>query len=154
MSRFVPLLLAILSLGFAPAPFLAPRPGRVADDLKLFQGEWEELRSTHTEAGRRVENGADKFLTAAYAGRSLTYRYKGAVLRQWEIVRIDSKANPKRMELRGVGPENLNVRMRCIFKFEGDRLVESYPGEVGGDYAPDFSFRPGYWLTVSRRKKP
>ena len=36
----IPILLAAVSLGFAPAPFLTPRAGTADADLKALEGEW------------------------------------------------------------------------------------------------------------------
>src|SRR5262245_9704087 len=111
MSRTVLPLLAAVSLGFAPAPFLKHvRPGPAAADLRALRGEWSLVKEYR--GGFWREGDFDE--SAVFADGSLTLRFKNTVTNRLVIACIDPKANPKRMEVRIVGDDDPPTRIRCI----------------------------------------
>lgn len=148
MSRVVTLLLTAASLGFAPAPFVPPKLSTEEADLKAFQGEWVLRQSSNGNS--KLEG--DGLTTETYAGRSITCKVRGRVSMRWEIAHIDAKANPRRMELRNLDPKSPYPRLKCIYKFEGDRAIYCYPSKSAGDYPADFSNRGTNWVAVYKKK--
>ena len=89
-------LLAVLSLGFAPAPFPKPaKPVPVDTDLMALQGEWLE------EGGSQV--------VYLFAGTKVTVTQNGRHCSGW-IMALDPKRIPKAMDLAGDGTTTRGAR--------------------------------------------
>src|SRR5687767_13257210 len=76
-------LLAVLSLAFAPLPF--PRPGKggkAASDLKALQGEWVQVSCSLNGGPPAASGGED---TAVYDGARLTRLSKGVASARWVV---------------------------------------------------------------------
>src|SRR5258708_5742611 len=107
------LLVAALTLGFAPAP--PPRPNSKADLHKL-QGSW----SVTTEEGGGwtgflFSPGGQTFITqASYSHKSGDGAFCSAC-----SITVDARARPKRLDF-GKG------YVRAIYRLEGNALLVSY----------------------------
>src|SRR5947208_2033134 len=97
------LLLAVLCLAFAPAPFPRPdrRPG--CADLKAMQGEWVLVRETYATGPPRPK----RHLRASVAGRHIIISPSGdALAGQWVLALAPGK-KPKTVDLTLVGGRRL-----------------------------------------------
>jgi hypothetical protein len=95
MPRLI-LLLAVLALGFAPAPFLPKKPTRGETDFQIFQGVWAEMPSadSDTPSTSNVEY--------VFRGADVQVLQNRAQVSRWTMTLEVDKA-PKRMILRAVG---------------------------------------------------
>ncbi len=122
MRRLFPLL-AALSLGFAPAPFLAQKPTSVEADLKALEGEWEQV----SEA---VDGGAPMPppypISDVFAGGRLATTHGGEVASRWRVT-LSPTATPKAMDILGESPDNFHgLLIRLVYRIEGDMLTVCY----------------------------
>src|SRR5262245_44308779 len=98
-----PLLLcvALLSLGFAPAPFPRHERRAPADSWAEMRGDWQLIRVTADRMIPHYKHGDD----AAYA------------------LTIDISVRPARFALRGVGVQVQGREYSGIWRVEGDTLI-------------------------------
>jgi uncharacterized protein (TIGR03067 family) len=147
MSRFVLLLLAGLSLAFAPAPFLAKKPNPVAAELEALQGEWH--LHEYTSGGSPVGCSA----TYVIAGGRCDVRQKGAVVSRWKVT-LDLSASPPAMIWLGKAPNaSLGKQIRFRYRRDSDTLRLCW----GGLDAPlPAGFTPSKHVIVEvlKRRKP
>src|SRR5262249_27432193 len=128
MSRIaLPLLLAVSSLAFAPAPL--PRPDRTGD-LGRLQGGW--LLVSKTVGGRTQQESPERVWT--FRGSQLRISY-GWLSDEWEVS-LDPRASPRTMqtqtaEFREPGTGRPRV-VRYLYRIDGDRLVVCYDGARWG----------------------
>jgi uncharacterized protein (TIGR03067 family) len=152
MRQLVPVLLAALSLGFAPAPLLAPKAGALSADLRALQGEWQIVRRSYLGLVRDVQKDG---YTATIKGDHCMFFKSGEVIDRWRIS-LRPQARPSAMDIqcpvttyRGAGP------LRCIYRLQGDTLTLAYlttwPEETGRPTGFDSK---GLSTLVLRRKKP
>jgi uncharacterized protein (TIGR03067 family) len=145
MSRYAPFLAALLSLGFAPAPF--PKPDTTRTDLRKLQGEW--TRASYTAGGR--ENVSARGATIVFAGALLTYSQEGNILGKY-TVSLDAKKKPGVFDFKEI---ESNTNYRGIYKLEGDTLTLCYrSGSAENDRPTDFDpGRPLVIVSVYKRSK-
>jgi uncharacterized protein (TIGR03067 family) len=114
----LPLMLALPSLAFVPAPFpKQSRPGGAAAELALLQGEWVPVRTT-LDGGEVADQGGQVMVVS---GRELTHLYRGKVTAAWTID-PDAAARPRRLDLRG-RHQGREVSLLQIYRVEGDSLT-------------------------------
>jgi uncharacterized protein (TIGR03067 family) len=148
MRSLAPLLLAAVSLAFAPAPFPKP-PKPVKDDLTALQGPWQRL--SYTFGGNPVTLVAPDggSIHAVIKGNKLTYTQGTLVHGVWTFT-PDRTVTPRRFT---VVWKQGGTRLSGIYKVEGDTLTMQCGSK--GEYPPTFDpNRPGYYFSVFKRAKP
>jgi uncharacterized protein (TIGR03067 family) len=136
-------LLSVLCLAFAPAPFR--RPDRVADpkyELHRLQGEWVRV-SLHID-GKPSTASTEMSVTG-------TRMQFGSVDDRWDIS-IDPRASPRRIDL--VRTNDRKNVFRGIYRLDGDSLTvcaRQYGSPADRPTTFDSSAR-GVWFEVYKRK--
>lgn len=163
MSRTVLVLLAAVSLGFAPAPFLEPKAGSAAADLKALQGEW--TLATYTHGGKPVLRDAGVRLkpiqgvvgppaspaeeSLVIVGTSMDERIDGFCFAKRSF-KIDA-----RKILRAIDFSAGNGTCRGVYRIDGDTLTISFSHIIGDARPADLAgLQPNIYLKVYKRKKP
>ena len=101
-------LIAFLSLGFAPVPFpKPPKPVPAVMDLEALQGRW-------------LEEGTGQ-VVYQFAGAKVTVTQRGMVCSTW-IMTLDPKRMPKAMDLAG-DEESRGSSIPYEYKLDGDKLT-------------------------------
>ncbi len=151
MHRITALLLAAFTLGFAPAPFLAPRPGRAGDDLKSLQGEW--TMTACTSGGANIPLPGPR--GAVFIGGRLEVIVDGALFSRWKVT-LNSGRSPGVLSLVGeASPAVYAGRvLRGCYRLEGDSLTIAYGGARWDTQPADTRPGPGVTVHVYKRKKP
>jgi uncharacterized protein (TIGR03067 family) len=146
MRRILPLL-AVLLMGFAPAPF--PKPGRnTTADLAALRGEWE-LVSASSNGGPFSADGG--WSSSVYDGNRLSSFRKGVATCKW-IVTLYPLKEPKRMDLKEVDAPGQAVL--CIYKLDGDTLTLAYHfGAHASERPTDFKPHESTFIEVLKQKK-
>jgi uncharacterized protein (TIGR03067 family) len=122
MSKLLLLVLAVLLLGFAPAPF--PRPetrDQTRADLKKMQGDWIAVRDTTWFAGNGggITSGQAAQGRVSIVGNTLIYSQAGKVASRW-VIRLDTSKKPRAIDSRQTDGPGLRLG---VYKFEGDTLT-------------------------------
>jgi uncharacterized protein (TIGR03067 family) len=139
------LVIAGLSLAFAPAPF--PKPGKREskdDDLARMQGAWVRV-----ELGIGVEPNPDNCRVTITGTRMQFPSASDA----WNLT-LDLGKKPRTIDARHV--DNANSLFRGIYRFEGDNLIICWRG-AGADPERPTEFTAGVrevWYQVYKRQKP
>jgi uncharacterized protein (TIGR03067 family) len=146
MRRVLPLL-AVLLMGFAPAPF--PKPGRDGrDDLAAMRGEWEVVGESLS--GSPLRPAAASY-TAVYDGNRVDMLTNGVAIAKW-VVTLDPSKKPKRMDLKKADAPG--QALLCIYKLDGDTLTFAYYNRVNAPERPiDFNPNRLMVIEVYKRKK-
>ena len=145
------LLLPVLLLGFAPAPF--PRPNPATDDQKAIQGDWKLISRTY-------EGGEEDHIvsTLEVKGNRWAFCNAESSFKSPFIVSFRGKRRPWFYD--GKSGDTPVVSMEGIYKVEGDTLIICYitdelilqnPATRPLDFEGG---KPGTWLDVFTRKKP
>jgi uncharacterized protein (TIGR03067 family) len=110
--------LAVLMLGFAPAPFsLADKAPSGTNDLKKLEGEWCMVSATYE--GRPAFRTTK--VTLRIEGTTLTPYYDASIPRTYTLM-LDSRKIPKVVDYRH--PEDGKEHTwRGIYRLEGDILT-------------------------------
>jgi uncharacterized protein (TIGR03067 family) len=147
MRRFLPLL-CVLSLGFAPAPFIKPSgPRRPADDLAMLQGEWAQVKYAIGGGGLRDTRGGGNFVR--FAGGKMSFHTGARMNTSWSFT-LDPMKSPKWIDLRNDAGRTL----MCIYKIEGDTLTFCFRNAVGAPDRPaEFKPEGRVGLGVYERRK-
>jgi uncharacterized protein (TIGR03067 family) len=133
------LLVVLLSIAFAPAPF--PRQRRVDDgprDLQAMQGTWAERfadSAAVTIAGDRMEYHPDHV---------------------WKL-RLNARANPRRIEAAGIGSGVAGQVRRGIYRLEKGKLIICWGRRSDDDLVWPASLDPFHkdvWIEVFTLVKP
>jgi uncharacterized protein (TIGR03067 family) len=114
-------LLAVLLVGFAPAPFPKGKSDN-RTDLEKMEGTWE----LHT---RVVDGKAGKPSRVRWviSGPSLTI-HDGSATYRWRLV-LGTKAKPRAMDMhreRGENPMPWGDELRAVYAVDGDTLTVCY----------------------------
>src|SRR4051812_36607837 len=143
LTRIPFLVVAALSLGFAPAP--RARPNNGSTDLQKMQGVWVPITSS-------TGNQPDLALRMAISGDRLTYTRAGKIICEYTLT-LDASRTPHAYESKGVGGVNLGVSFSGIYSVNGDTLKFCYNGK---DNRPAAFEGPnkGSFLEVYQRVKP
>ncbi|MBY0229583.1 MAG: hypothetical protein K2W96_09915 [Gemmataceae bacterium] len=134
-------LLALLSLGFAPAPFLSKKAKRdSADaDLAAIQGVW--FRTDLTMDGRHRPDRC----RVEIKGKLMQFPSRSDA---WNLA-FDDRAEPRRLSATKVGG---GTAFWGVYKREGDTLVICWTMGKEADRATSFDpMQKGAWLQVFRR---
>jgi uncharacterized protein (TIGR03067 family) len=149
--RACALLLAVVSLAFAPAPF--PKQGDPnKEDLKKMQGSWTTVRRTY---GGKPMTGRGE-MTVVISGDRVKYLVDGMVRTEW-IITLDAKKQPKIFDRKKVSGAGAGQILRGVYRLEGDTLSTCYCQERGVSLERPTDLegaKAGEWLHVMRRKKP
>jgi uncharacterized protein (TIGR03067 family) len=145
--RLAALLLAVLAMGFAPAPF--PRPDKGAADLKKIQGQWVQVAFRRGGDAKSVGN-----MTLEISGDRLKWFRRGEPTVEW-AVKLNGKEKPGRLESKGVAGSVQGFVFRGVYRLEGNTLTICYMrSNEERERAKDFEdTRPDVWLEVFDRKK-
>jgi uncharacterized protein (TIGR03067 family) len=137
MRRVLPLL-AVLLIGFAPAP--APK-----GDLWWMRGEWTTVRCLID--GKELPEPEKAFRSVVEGGR-MRFFLLGCVQRDW-AVRVDEGKTPRVMHR--TASEGAHS---CIYRLEGETLHICYWNqEVPAPPPVDFVARKGVSVEVLKRAK-
>jgi len=143
MRGYVALLLAALSLGFAPAP--PPRPHA---DLKKVQGTWVLVSRTFGGGSWPAEG-----VRVVIAGARIRYYRAGEQRTEWPLT-LDAAKSPKVFDQREVGGSSPGTLYRGIYRLEGDTLTLCH-ALSGASRPADFGGKdPQHRLWVFKRLKP
>jgi uncharacterized protein (TIGR03067 family) len=146
------LVVAVLPLGFAPAPL--PKPDPTKADLKALQGGWVIV--SRTFEGRPV---AHVITRVEIRDDGCTYLDAAGTFRSTWALNLDARLSPRCFDQKfvdGVGfPANVGPFSACgVYALEEDRLTMCYvqdnkkrPTDLDGS-------KPGCWLDVLKREKP
>lgn len=130
MRRALPLL-AVMALGFAPAP--PPRDTPKAD-LARLQGEW--VRSSRSIGDEMREDGAFRM---RIAGGRLSYSRGRADLGSWGF-RLGRDGGVRTIDKEAVGENGRRYHWRGTYKLEGDTLTVCWTAYCGDKNRPrDFT---------------
>jgi uncharacterized protein (TIGR03067 family) len=118
MARPVVFLVVALSLGFAPAPFLARKASPAEADLKALQGVWVPV--DETQGGQPSKDTRPR--EEVYTGDRLVINFHGkAPVARWKVA-LDPTKSPKRMDLLA----GTRVVVRCAYRLDGGTLTVWY----------------------------
>jgi uncharacterized protein (TIGR03067 family) len=123
MRRSALLLLALLSLAFAPAPL--PRPakrGPNGEELKKMQGTWALV--SEREEGRQLRVGN---VRAVIEDNDLTFFVGGKKTGEWTFT-LNATTKPKALDMQMCPPGDLLIR--AVYALEGDTLTICQGGLV------------------------
>src|SRR4051794_12997171 len=146
MRPLVLLTSAVLSLGFAPAPF--PRTASSSDvnktELRRLQGVWELVRYQREKYVRE-----DAGLRLTFAGSRMTWSYDGNVCTEWAVT-VVACASPRVIAQQAV-PAGSRLPQESIYRLKGDELEICSP--LDGLHGRPTSMEPrrGYVLYALRR---
>ena len=130
MIRHSLILIAALSLGFAPAPVYRPKPETKPDDMKLLLGSWE---SVPPNGGVEISSGRIIY------NRSNIY-----------TLTLDPNARPPAYDLSGIAGGTAGRTFTGIYKLEGDTLTLCY--NAGTANRP-VAFGKGFNEVYKRKKR-
>jgi uncharacterized protein (TIGR03067 family) len=146
MRCFLPLL-AVLLVGFAPAPF--PRTDSTKADLKKLQGEW--VRVSHTIGGTPLSPAG---ATLVIAGDRLEYgEHPGK--EGWEV-ELNARTTPKRLDRTWRRSQLLpSAGWIGVYSLQGDTLtICSVRNADDEDRPKDLEGKlPGHVVEVFKRQK-
>jgi uncharacterized protein (TIGR03067 family) len=137
--RRVLLLIVVLSLGFAPAPF--PKQRRADDsqrDLQAMQGKWT---AEFADSASITIVGDRMVYTADYG---------------WKFT-LNAKTTPKRIEALGAGPSLAGKTRLGIYRLEKDKLTICWRQDSVSKPDWPMSFEPAQkdvWIEVFTPVKP
>jgi uncharacterized protein (TIGR03067 family) len=139
------LLLALLALGFAPAPF--PRTGRgtpgPAGDLAALQGKWVER-----EGGNQRGRGQTGEYRIVVTGSRLAVHVGDDLRTEW-VITLDESARPRGMTLR---PAKGGDPLEAVYSVERDTFIFCYPlGAPRGTRPAALDSGPGRKCVTLRR---
>jgi uncharacterized protein (TIGR03067 family) len=151
MRRLVPLLLAVLPLVFAPAPFLPKKMNDAEAELKALQGDWARHEYNY---GLQALGGMDGSCT--FTGRTYIARQSGKVISEWSVT-LDTSKTPGVMRLRRERPDDNRVKaaavLSCRYRLDGETLTMSWD-ERGDSLPDDLRPRTGFAVEIMKRKRP
>jgi uncharacterized protein (TIGR03067 family) len=145
VRRGVLLLIASLSLAFAPAPF--PRRGKRepnASDLQKMQGAWVRV-----QLGISAQPSADNCAVTITGDRMQFPSRTDA----WTLT-LDPGRRPRTID--ATRADNSKSLFRGIYRFDGDSLIICWRGAGADPQRPaDFTAGvQGVWYQVYKRRKP
>jgi uncharacterized protein (TIGR03067 family) len=114
MRRLTLLLLASLSLAFAPAPFGKADTSKA--DLKRLQGTWQLVAVTN---GKNLARIGD--IRIVIAGNDVTVQIDGNVFGKWSFT-LDAGKRPKAIDLTETVWETKRDEGKGIYSLDGDTL--------------------------------
>jgi uncharacterized protein (TIGR03067 family) len=139
------LVLAVLSLGLAPAPL--PRPDKSKEDLKRLQGEWHRVRVT---VGGNFYLEKPHETTIVVAGDRMKYALAGRPTNEWAFT-LDATRGPPRFDRKGVKGDANGLIFRGIYRLDGDTFILC---SREGDRPVDFrGAAPSVYVEAFQRKK-
>jgi uncharacterized protein (TIGR03067 family) len=139
--RTCALLVAGLTLGFAPAPFSQPNSTR--GDRKKLQGEWVRVR--YTLNGKPVTTAA---IRVVIAGDRLRYGAAPGV-DEWALT-LDATKKPKVLDFKSVSPGGKTFW--GVYRLEGDTLtIWSRAGDNEALRPKDYGEGAGVCVEVFKR---
>jgi uncharacterized protein (TIGR03067 family) len=142
------LLLPVLSLALAPAPFL--RPSKTpADDMKQMQGEW--ACASYIIEGKPRDVVA-RPLTITIRGNLMSF---GSPTDTWRV-NLKWLGHVRCMDLDRAGRTAGTDLSLGIYRLKGDTLTICWR-DLSKDKARPLSFnpaQPGVWVSVWKRKGP
>jgi uncharacterized protein (TIGR03067 family) len=149
MCKYAMLLAAVMSLGFAPAPFpKPPKPDATKDDTKKLQGTWLKVHAV-------PPNNGEGEGTLVFSGQSMRYTLSGSVIGDYAL-RIDAQKKPKVFDFKGTGGQVEGLVYRGIYRLERHTLTICYVrSENERDRPSDFdAAKDGVIMSVYQRQKP
>ena len=153
--RLATVLLLSLSASAATPP--APSADGTAADLAGIQGKWVQVAEHYQGKRDKVKNPQTLIISA---GEVKTYDHQGnngsadapAVYRY----ALDPSQGPKHLDGYGSGKKSEKKVYKCIYEFDGDRLLISYNGNGSGAGRPtgfEATVRNGYVIMEFERER-
>jgi uncharacterized protein (TIGR03067 family) len=152
MPRLVPLLLASVSLGFAPAPFLAKKLTPEEADLKALQGKWVLVSISDGLKGFSPAGGEWAEHWCVFDGRTCR-SYERGVMYAKSSFTLDAAATPRRYEADVEPAKGDKWRSLSIYKLERDTLTMANM-MIAKEHPKDFTPREWMFIAVYKRIRP
>jgi uncharacterized protein (TIGR03067 family) len=139
---------AVLTAGFAPAPF--PRPSKTdrKTDLQKLEGSW--VLASCTVDGVQLRSYGE--LTMVVRGSSATY-YRGTEVERAFTLTLSGARGRGFWDSRGTAGASLGLSYECLYHLEGDTLKVAYHNAGEKRPASIERSRPGLYLDVYKRAR-
>jgi uncharacterized protein (TIGR03067 family) len=151
-APILPIVFAVLLLGFAPAPFpKRARPQTAREALKDLQGGWVIVRRS---LGGRDLTPAGNGMTAEVAGNRVCYYLERGARTEWAIT-LDITKVPRIFDQKRVDRHGGECLLWGVYRLEGDTLTICYHSGQDPRVRPRSleGTRPAEWLEVFKRRK-
>ncbi len=146
--RTLTLLAAVLTAGFAPAPFPLPGKADHKTDLQKLEGSW--VLASCTVNGLQMRGYGE--LTMRVRGNSATY-YRGTEVERAFTLTLTGARGRGCWDSRGTAGASLGQSYQCLYQLEGDTLKVAYHSAGQKRPASLDPARPGVFLDVYKRAR-
>lgn len=141
-ARKLVLVLALLSAGFAPAPFPRAARPKKEGDLDRMQGTWAVVERRYAGSVLKVENAQ-----VTLRGSRWHFIFNSEVRSRWDV-RLGPTATPRSLDYVSADGNPTSV-LPAIYRLDGDTLTVCYT--QGKDRPTDFDNQNGHWSMVLKR---
>jgi uncharacterized protein (TIGR03067 family) len=141
-TRTTLLLLVVLAVGFAPAPFRRAARPKKEGDLDRMQGTWAVVERRYAGNVLKVENAQ-----VTLRGSRWHFVFNGEVRSRWDV-RLDPTTAPRSLDYFSADGNPTSV-LPAIYRLDGDTLTVCYT--QGKDRPTGFDNQNGHWSMVLKR---
>jgi uncharacterized protein (TIGR03067 family) len=121
--------------------------------LSELQGEWYPVSSIFD--GKENKINQEQKPSFAIEGRTMSIRFQDRVVGKFEIKHLVAKGSLGHIDYVGTDPAGKAVRIKQLFKLEGDKLTTCVVSPPGGDRPTELASTAGSkkLLAVAERRK-
>jgi uncharacterized protein (TIGR03067 family) len=121
--------------------------------LARLQGEWDPVSSIFDGKENKIDQ--EQKPSIVIEGRTMSVRFRDQVAAKFEIKHLVAKGPVGHIDYVGRDPAGKAVRIKQLFKLEGDKLTTCVVSPPGGDRPRELASKAGskYLLGVSERRK-
>lgn len=121
--------------------------------LAALQGEWDPQSTVSN--GKEKEIDREKMPSFKIEGRHMFIRFQDQNAGKFEIKQLVAKDSMGHIDYEMIEPRRENVRVKQLFKLDGDKLITCVTTPPGGDRPTELTSPAGSnrLLTVSHRRK-